>query len=226
MGCPSRFGAGWIPGMTPRIARRLLLVLVPLLVLPACGSNDVDVVGRADASDSPTASATTSSPTAVPVTSAPVSEKPVVVLQPDGLGFLVGSSSIRQLPFGGPAAPVITAVEAALGKGKRTELPDCGQGARAGYRVGGLSLLLDGATFVGWTEDGDSATRLTTADGIGVGTSRKDLEAAFPKLEVVESTLGVEWGVGVDEGLTGFLDADTPAAKVTQLAGGETCYFR
>jgi hypothetical protein len=147
------------------------------------------------------------------------------VLQPDGVGVAVGDATIRQLPFAGtPAARVRTAVAAALGPLTLTRLPECGQGARTSAGRQGFSLLLDGARFVGWTDQGAPGRRLTTADGIGVGSTLAALRRSLGTVEVTAGSLGAEWTAA--GGLSGVLDGTSAGSRVTVISAGETCFFR
>lgn len=150
----------------------------------------------------------------------------MLVLEPDGLGVLVGGSSIRHLPFETTtAAQATTAVEASVGGGKAQDLPECGQGPRRSYSVKGFDLLLDGTRFVGWSDRGAPGRVLTTGDGIGVGITLARLRQLRPNVQVTEDTVGPEFGAE-PTGVSGFLDGTAPASRVTTLYAGETCFFR
>ena len=150
--------------------------------------------------------------------------RPVMVLQSDGLGFFVGGSSIRQMPFGSPVTAVRTAVTATLGRLVATSLPECGQGPRTEASHGGFSLLFDGGRFVGWTDQGRSGQRLTTGDGLGIGSTLAVLRRSLGTVTVSASSLGVEWSV--EGGLSGLLAGRLNGSTVTVISGGETCFFR
>lgn len=150
--------------------------------------------------------------------------RPVIVLESGGLGFLTGRSSIRQVPFGTNAATARQAVTTALGPLTVTALPDCGQGPRTGAARAGFSLLLDGRRFVGWTDQGAPGRRLTTADGLGIGSTLAQLRRSLGTVTVTRGTLGPEWTSG--RGLSGLLDGTRPTSRVTVIDSGETCFFR
>jgi peptidoglycan hydrolase-like protein with peptidoglycan-binding domain len=150
--------------------------------------------------------------------------RPVIILEGDGLGFLTGRSSIRQVPFGANAATARQAVTTALGPLTVTALPDCGQGPRTSAARAGFSLLLDGRRFVGWTDQGAPGRRLTTADGLGIGSTLAQLRRSLGTVTVTRGTLGPEWTSG--RGLSGLLDGTRPTSRVTVIDSGETCFFR
>ena len=160
----------------------------------------------------------TTTPTALP--SAPPTP---VVLEPDGLGLLVGPAAIRHLTFADATADQVTA---ALGSGTTTPSPDCGAGLRT-FSSGGLSVLLEGSRFLGWTYQaptGGAAATARTGDGIGLGSTLAELRAARPRVTVSTATLGPEF---VEPGgLSGLLTGTSGSGTVTLLRAGQTCSFR
>ena len=163
-----------------------------------------------------------SSTTAPAPPSAPAA---TLVLEPDGLGLVVGPASIRHLTFADATADQVTAqLTAALGSGTTTPSPDCGAGLRT-FGSGGLSVLLKGTTFLGWTyQAASTAATARTADGIGVGSTLTELRAARTGVRVSTATLGPEF---VEPGgLSGLLTGTSGSATVTLLRAGQTCSFR
>jgi hypothetical protein len=64
-------------------------------------------------------------------------------------------------------------------------------------------------------------------NGIGVGTTRADLERAFSVEWVPDSTLGHEFLIGGDEyALSGLVDGTGPDARVTVIWSGTVCQYR
>jgi len=180
-----------------------------------------------EATPTRTPGTTTAPPTPTPTrTPAPTrtATRPVLVLEPDGLGVLAGTSAIRRFPFGSPARAVRTAVTAALGPLRTTDLPECGQGPRVGSDRQRFSLLFDGDRFVGWTDLGAPGRRLSTADGLRVGSTRAQLRSSLGTLTVTDGSLGTEWNS--PGGLFGLLDGERPTSRVTAISAGETCFFR
>ncbi len=219
---------------------RRCLAALALLALAGCsGGAATTGTGQGGTGSSVSASAGASSvpPSATPqagsaspdATGSPAgatpSGAPVLVLAADGLGVQVGEASIRRLSFpDAPAARVRAAVTAALGPLTVAELPECGQGPRSGASRQRFSLLFDGDRFVGWTDEGAAGRRLTTADGIGVGSTLADLRRSLGAVDVAPGSLGTEWTA--PGGLSGVLDGGRPTSKVTVISAGETCFFR
>jgi len=87
----------------------------------------------------------------------------------------------------------------------------------------GFALIASGGKFVGWSANPDAGgADLTTAAGIGVGSTRSELEEAYV-VEVFESTLGMEFNSGQ---LSGLLLTDAPDAVITDIWAGTVCNFR
>ena len=130
--------------------------------------------------------------------------------------------------FGSPAPAAVDAVAAVLGgPDEEGDQPECPAGpatfARFADPERGLLLTMQDDALVGWSVAQRST--LTTADGVGIGSTRADVEAAYGPVEVVpDSTLGVE--IFVDGGISALLDADAPDGAVTALWAGTNCIFR
>lgn len=172
--------------------------------------------------------ANTGSPATTPAASkAPDQTRPaapIVVLQSDGLGFVTGAASIRQMPFiSTDAATIRRAVTRALGPGTATPVPDCGPG-RVSLQFGPLSLLVAGNRFVGWSDRHTTGRTLKTADGIGAGSTLADLRASFATVRLSRGSIGEEWTT--QGGLGGTLDGSTGSSRVTFVAAGERCTYR
>ena len=150
------------------------------------------------------------------------SSRSVVVLRGDGLDVVTGTST-KRLRFGSSATAARSAVTAALGPLRTTALPECGQGPRASSSNGAFGLLVNDRTFVGWTDQGRVGRRLTTARGVGVGSTLAAVRRAHGTVRVTTSSLGPEFEVN---GLSGLLTGRAAGNTVTVLSGGETCFFR
>jgi len=194
----------------------------------ATASTDTATAGTDSASASATASASTSaSPSATASLSASTTTaatKPVLILEPDGLGVLVGAASIRHVPFGTDVSTVRTVATGTLGGLATTKQSECGQGPRTQLAAQGFSMLVDGSKFVGWFDSGQSAPRLTTGTGLGVGSTLAQVKASLAGVRVATDTLGPEWTT--ESGLNGLLDGTSPTSKVTGIYAGESCFFR
>lgn len=223
------------------------VLLAACAALAACGGGSSTAAGTTTSEPAATTSsaavttpaATTSTPaasTTKPVTTKPVTTKTTpattpaaatvqLVLEPDGLGYVAGAASVKHLPFGSDATVVRNVVSKSLG-GKLTanDLPECGQGPRASAVRNGFTILFDGSSFVGWTDQGAKGRRLTTLDGLGIGSTFADVKASRPGVTATAGSLGPEFTD--TDGFGGILTGTTAKSKVTLLYAGETCFFR
>jgi hypothetical protein len=147
-----------------------------------------------------------------------------VNLAPDELTLVLPNGASRHVTFGIARADAVRMLAAALGSPiEEANSQDCGAGplAHATFRDG-LSLYFQDGKFAGWDLDGRESPRFTTGNGIGIGTSRKALEAAGT-VDVGETTIGNEFMMGE---LSGLLSSPAPDGKVTNLWAGVTCIAR
>lgn len=153
----------------------------------------------------------------------------LLVLEPDGVGLLRGAS-VRHFPFGTGVDTVSLALSATLGKVSRATQPACGQGPRVQLTGQGFTALFNGSRFVGWVDHGRSSPRLTSMNGIGVGTTLAALQARSPSVQVTDGSLGPEWSVPARKAgaptLGGLLDGTSATSRITTIYAGETCFFR
>ena len=150
--------------------------------------------------------------------------EPAVNLAPDGLSLVLPTGATRHMTFGMPRDVTTRAIAAALGSPiEEGDNQECGAGALsfASFR-GGLGLYFDDGKFVGWDLDGRDGGRFATAAGVGIGSTRKQLESATA-IRIEDSTLGVEFSAG---DLSGLLSARDPDGEVTNLWAGTTCIAR
>ncbi len=153
----------------------------------------------------------------------------LVALDGEGLRLVYSATGrTRLLPFGAPARQVEEALEGVWGPPEhRMELPDCGYEPPVTARwPGGLSILLVGDEFVGWSADEAPATgeagRLTTMAGVGIGTTRSEMEEANV-VDAQETTLGIEFTTA---GLAGVLRDESQDAEIVYLWAGRACIYR
>lgn len=185
---------------------RSILPALLLVALIACGGED---------DDAQVASETTT-------TSAP-SEEPVLHVEPDGL--LVNED---RFAFGTEGPVAVDALRDVLRmEDEQGDQPECPAGpatfARFGDPDSGLLLTMQDGALAGWSIAEGST--LTTSAGIGIGSTKADVDAAYGSTEVVpDSTLGIE--LFLENGLSVLLDADAPDGAVTALWAGVNCIFR
>lgn len=163
---------------------------VPSPTLERTASPSPSSIPSPTAATSPAATAPPLQPSPAPAT------QPRVTLRPDGLGSTGGGSPSSVLPFGADAVTVRAATERALLAGGEMATPDCGSGSSA-VQHESLFLLLQGGDLIGWAT---GSPGLTTAEGIGVGSTLAELREALPAVTVTESTLGPEWSTPAPRG--------------------------
>ena len=141
---------------------------------------------------------------------------PATTLAPDGL--LVAD---KLIPFGIPRANAEFAVGNVQGvqtdKGSSSE---CGAGTvdYTSYKDD-LQLTFQDGKFAGWTINA-AESPLRTAKGIGVGSTRQSLDAAYNEVMVEDSSLGLLFSSG---DLVGTLDQDGIEGVVTGIWAGTVC---
>ncbi len=82
-----------------------------------------------------------------------------------------------------------------------------------------LQLTFQDDKFVGWTING-AASPLKTAKGIGIGSPRQSLDAAYGDAKAEDSSLGLLFSAG---GFVGILDQDGIDGIVTDIWAGTVC---
>lgn len=159
----------------------------------------------------------------------PDSAPALLALDSEGLRFVnAESGSTRLLAFESDGEQAVAAVARLRGApGQRGTNGECGAGPLdIASWPDGFSLLLSDGRFVGWaaneTRAGSAGRPATTMAGLGVGSTRTDLDGAYTA-RITESTLGTEFEAG---DLYGVLDGPGPDARVTALWAGVSCVFR
>ena len=205
------------------VAQKWILLTVPLAVtlstLAACSN------------ETPSDRSVETAPAAVQTTSAPAAadnetaskDSPALAIEAEGLRlFNKQSGSARAIAFGTARGDVLSML-AFLGKPETGTNGECGAGALdyANW-PGGLGLYFQNDKFAGWNVNEKGKGVVTTASGVGIGSSRADLEAAYA-VDISETTLGTEFAAGE---LFGLLDGKGKTAKVTNMWGGVSCNFR
>ena len=143
------------------------------------------------------------------------------------------NGSTKELGFESPFEQTIEIVEKVL-KSKPTVIlnSECGAGPlKIASWNNGLNLIFQkkqhhGWLFVGWAANQakNPELKLTTMSGIGVGSTRKEMEGAYV-LKVAKTSLGYEFHTNANN-LFGIFDGANENAKITNLWSGVSCNFR
>lgn len=201
---------------------RLLPVLAFAALVAACGQPSEESTPAAPAAP---AAPTATAESAAPATPAAAAASGAVALDQEGLRLVSDTGSTRLVAFGVPTADAVAALSSVLGApADRSTNSECGAGPTefVSWPNDLDALFLDGK-FSGWSLGSRSDGKVTTMDGIGVGSTRQQLTESFGNLTVEASTLGIEFTAG---DIAGILDKDGPAGKVETIWGGTSCVFR
>ncbi|MBY0306640.1 MAG: hypothetical protein K2W86_15990 [Sphingomonas sp.] len=200
----------------------LLVVMVMLVGCTAGGGADDNQA----ASDPAINSANVALADPAPAPSTTAASPLLVALVGDGLQLVDGDSGkTYAVPFGTAQDQAIERIGKVQGPiGDSGDYEECGAGPifYADF-PGKLTLLFQDKKFAGWSVGGPGAdAKLTTLAGIGVGSTRTALEAAYTAT-IEESTIGIEFMAG---DMSGLLDSAKPTAKISDLWAGVTCIAR
>lgn len=206
---------------------RRLMTTAALLALAACepGTNNATAVNAT----APVENAANVAEAPVNATDAPApAAAPAMTLASDGISLVdAATGSARMIAFDTAQADAIAAFTGAgQTPGALSRNEECGGGPMEMADLpNGLQLTFMGGKFVGWTAPNairGANDSLKTASGIGVGSTRQALEAAYT-VTIEDSTLGVEFSASE---MFGLLESKAPTAKITNLWAGDTCIFR
>jgi hypothetical protein len=203
--------------------RQMMMGLV--LVLTACAdAPSTENAGAVQGEPAMVANTDDPAPSGATNVAVPVSSL-VVALSGDGLQLVDGESG-KTYPIAFGTAQQQTLDSIAKARGAATETGDngeCGAGPIF-YAIapGQLTLVFQEQKFAGWSIGSTGDAKLTTISGIGIGSKRSALEAAY-QATVEESTIGTEFLAG---GISGLFDGKGPDAKITDIWAGVTCIAR
>ena len=189
-------------------------IVLLALAIGACGDAH-------DAARDTSAAGTSAAPSAV----ASPATRSHVALDGDGIRVVnAGTGSTRPIAFGASAEQAIAAAVATSGALRsRGTNEDCGAGPMEILTFpDGLHLHVQSGRFVGWSVSAVGAETPRTMSGIGLGSTRAELEAAYAA-DVRRTTLGMEFAAG---GLQGVLASGAADARVTALWAGASCVAR
>jgi hypothetical protein len=203
----------------------------------AVGSDAGKVAPTSTSTASPTSGpASTSTSTTVrgvtPTTTGPAtSTRAPVAVAADGFEVTSGSTTKRYIYSGKVTVSAIKdAFRPQLGDPYKESDEQCEAGKLHWVRWKAVDVYFSGGQLAGWGLPPQApAPMLKTAGGIGIGSTRPEIERAFPNVTVEESTLGTEWfaaGAAPDTGLSGIFASDKPDARNEAMWSGRTCLAR
>ena len=142
------------------------------------------------------------------------------------------NGATTSLGFGLPFSQVTETVEKVLEmKPLISTNSECGAGPlKMATWDNGLTLFFQEKNkvfeFVGWgaNEAKLSENKLKTMAGIGVGSTRKEMESAY-MINVVKTSLGFEFSTKSND-LFGIFDGADENARITNMWSGVSCNFR
>ncbi len=144
------------------------------------------------------------------------------------------TGSTREITFGIPEGQMVEILTGILGDAPNSIQinQECGAGPlKMATWNNGLTVIFQDAKqkgewiFSGWfvTMTSDMSQKITTMAGIGIGSTRQEMEDAYV-IEVFESTLGQEFST--TSGLYGIFDGASKNAKIINMWSGLSCNFR
>ena len=148
---------------------------------------------------------------------------PALAVESEGLRlFNPKTGAARPIAFGTTRAEALKALSFRGAPSTGTN-GECGAGPlQYANWPDGLGLFFQDDKFVGWNADDRGKSAIATASGIGPGSTRAELEAAYTA-KISETTLGIEFAAG---GLFGIFGSRDSTAKVTYMWAGVSCNFR
>jgi len=194
---------------------RALFALVSVLAVSACGEP------APPPADAP-AEVPAGGPEAPEPAQAPTPLTTPTALDSEGLRLVSPTGSTLLIAFGHPAKVANEALTAARGAPTEQGLnSECGAGPLVYVNwADGLTAYFQNDTFAGWAANGAGPT---TMSGIGIGSTRAEMEDVYAGVTVSETTLGQEFAAGQ---LYGILDGTGPQARITAMWSGVSCNFR
>lgn len=201
----------------------LCVPIMLIVVVAACSPEPPSSTEPKTDAAAPVVNASPSAPVAPPTIAAPV-----LAIDGEGLRlFNPATGSARPITFGTTRVTTLSSL-AFRGEPKFARLEECGAGPldQAAWSDG-LRVYFQDGKFAGWAldarvNDGTIRPAITTASGIGPGSTRAELQDAY-SARVMQSTLGTEFTAG---DLAGLLDGAGPRARITNLWAGASCNFR
>ena len=138
--------------------------------------------------------------------------------------FNATTGAALPIAFGRQQTDVLKALNNLRGTATKGTNEDCGAGP-VDYATwpDGLSIVFQRGRFVGWGISSRATGVLTTASGVGPGSTREQLDAAYADVSVRQSSLGTEFSAG---GFWGLIDGTKASSRITDMWAGTSCAAR
>lgn len=206
--------------------------LLLLLSLGACqDTSETTAVNSSPDSSEPTAEVEVAEQPSVSEVepteeTSPAAAEAALALASDGITAVnAQTGSTTQIAFDSDIALAKNAVTAMLGEPEETtENGECPAGPLTITTwPNGFAINAAQDKFVGWSARPETeSAKLTTMNGIGVGSTASELKEAYD-VDVSETSLGVEFNAGQ---LSGLLSSNEPDAVIENMWAGTNCIFR
>ncbi|MEO5910754.1 MAG: hypothetical protein ABIP95_07690 [Pelobium sp.] len=142
------------------------------------------------------------------------------------------NGSTKEIGFGMPLEQTLAIVEKILNAKPTVNInSECGAGVlKFATWDNGLTLIFEEKNkewlFAGWAANKakNPKAKLTTMSGIGIGSTRKEMENTYV-IKAMKTSLGDEFSTKAED-LSGIFDGPNEDAKITNLWSGVSCNFR
>lgn len=205
---------------------------LPIFIISCQGKTNIAATHEAN-SISEVADSTIQAPVQADTTDVTLTGQ-LLALTSEGLQLVdEETGKTTDLPYGMPEEELMPVLNTMLSQLSKPELnSECGAGPlRIATWNNGLGVLFqeseagDEWQFVGWSMDDRSAEagKLTTLSGIGIGSTRTQMEEVYA-IQVSKTSLGNEFATSSE--LFGIFDGPGKNAKITNMWSGVSCNFR
>lgn len=210
----------------PQSMRRFFLLIALGLWLSGCGESRQELGDIDDPASGGDAQATATDSLNLPSNEVspeePWAANVALALEGEGLRiFSVPSGTARPIPFGSAMDSTLDVLHRIQPTSPREQGENVDCQAQYATWEDGLTVWFTQDRFVGWSVREGTGT-LTTATGVGLGSTRAEWEASYV-VQVATSSLGVEFTAG---GMAGVLESAQPDARVVHLWAGHACPAR
>ncbi|MES2987132.1 MAG: hypothetical protein V4808_04430 [Pseudomonadota bacterium] len=146
-----------------------------------------------------------------------------VYLASDGLQIKGDDGNVDTVGWGTSQDDTVQFLSSGLGNPIGSDVnEECGAGPLGVVDFpGDTRLYFQAGSFIGW-EIGEGS-QMTSQNGVGIGITQSQLQAASTEMEGEETSIGYEWSA---DDFHGLLTSGDPDGKVTTIWSGTTCIMR